>query len=64
MGIALFCPIPSMIPFEVWTTLCQIRSSEVRFIDGCYTPLAIERLCEEIADSGGSNLSRDVFEAR
>ena len=44
--------------------LCQVRSSEVRFIDGCYTPLAIERLCEEIADSGGSNLSRAVFEAR
>ena len=40
------------------------RRSEVRFVDGCYTPLAIERLCEEIADSGGSNLSRDVFEAR
>lgn len=26
------------------------------FIDGCYTPLAIERLCEEIADSGGVDL--------
>eukprot|EP00913_Durusdinium_trenchii_P020264 g19037.t1 len=26
------------------------------FIDGCYTPLAIDRLCEEIADSGGVDL--------
>ena len=26
------------------------------FIEGCYTPMAIERLCEEIADSGGVDL--------
>ena len=24
-----------------------------RFLDGRYTPLAVERLCEEIGDSGG-----------
>ena len=26
-----------------------------RFLDGCYTPLAIERLSEEIGDSGGAS---------
>lgn len=32
---------------------CRWCFSAPRFIDGCYTPLAIDRLCEEIADSGG-----------
>lgn len=46
---------PSWEDLKVQEKELEFKKSQL-FIDGCYTPLAIERLQEEIADTGGIDL--------